>query len=341
VEVATQLDIAPHPARRFGWAVLTLRGVAPPADARFRLRRLDGEPAELGPHGWQNGPADLTADAVRAEGGDLVLEVGPAVVDHIVMDTRVEVELPAAGATASAFWPDIPPSASRRGGYTLGTGPGLQEAPAPFVAKPPPLPPPEPVAPPPPPPITRPGRPVEPVVAEPPRRRPWLLALGGLVLLAAGAFWWLETQCLGPGLLAVPRCSAPVEPPPERESPPADLRARYDQLLQRIPPATGAELWAVAQEAERAGQRDLQFDAANEAVAEGHGPALLQFGRWRDPRYVSGGGWPFDRADPAIAVDYYRRVQDAGVPEGGVELTGLCQHLRAQDGALAGRLCPP
>lgn len=337
--VATGLDIRPHPNRRFGWAELVLRGVTATTEARFRLRRLDGEPSELGLQGWQNGPSDLIASAVRVEAGDLVLEVGPAVVDYLVEDTQVEVELPAAGVTAFAFWPDIRHSPGRGRPHTLGGRPGLNEVANQYIPEAPQAPceqatsvaetP-----------IERPRAPRKPPIEDPP---PHLIpiVMVTLVLFTAGGigFWWLETSCMGPGLLTVEGCVPPNREPTQQ--PPADLTARYELLLERIPPATGAELWAVAEEAAQAGQRDLQFDAAQEARTDGHGPALLQFGRWRDPRYLSRDGWPFPEANPAIAIDYYRRAQDAGMPEGGVELAGLCQHLEERDSALSEKLCPP
>ncbi len=93
-----------------GHARLCFAGLTPPADPRFRLRRLDAEPEHLGTQGWQNSPALLTPDRVVDENGTTVLQVGPAVVDRIAADAPIALELPAAGLSLRSYWPDIAPS---------------------------------------------------------------------------------------------------------------------------------------------------------------------------------------------------------------------------------------
>lgn len=199
-----------------GHARLCFAGLAPPADAHFRLRRLDAEPEHLGPHGWQNSPALLEPDAVVDEGGTTVLQVGPAVVDRVAADAPIEVDLPAADLSLRSYWPDIAPSpgaadlsvavASRA---PVEAAAAVQTAP---VAQTPTEPPPPPKPPPPPPPAPEPEpEPIpppepepEPIHVEPPAPEPapppepggrrWLpLALGGLLvlLLIVGGVWQL------------------------------------------------------------------------------------------------------------------------------------------------------
>ena len=106
MRLSIEEDVSAEP----GHALLRLQGVAPAADMRFRLSRKAQEPPNLGLDGWQAEPALLEPQEVRAEGGDTVLLVGPEVVDHIPFNTPVEIEVPALGAKAQEWWPDIAPS---------------------------------------------------------------------------------------------------------------------------------------------------------------------------------------------------------------------------------------
>lgn len=233
--MTSQLEIDPDPDRPFGWARLVIRGAVRASDTRFRLRRLDGDPSEMGPHGWQNGPTDLTAVSVRVAGQDLILEVGPEIVNHIVIDTRVEVELPAIGLAASAFWPDIPPSARPQAPYVVMPGARVPVAPPP--PEPPPAAPRPPLLEPPSsaPPVSAPlpqaspaqpmlkftvGTPINPDAGRVPIGA-WLVALSVLIVLAVMGLWLLELYCMGPGLFAPSTCSM-AKPSPDSLPPPSE-----------------------------------------------------------------------------------------------------------------------
>ena len=106
MRLSIEEDVSAEP----GHALLRLQGVAPAADMRFRLSRKAQEPPNLGLDGWQAEPALLEPQEVRTEGSDTVLLVGPEVVDHVPFNTPVEIEVPALGAKAQEWWPDIAPS---------------------------------------------------------------------------------------------------------------------------------------------------------------------------------------------------------------------------------------
>jgi hypothetical protein len=215
VSLTIEEDTAAPP----GHARLCFAGLAPPADARFRLRRLGAEPEHLGPHGWQNSPALLEPDAVVEEGDTTVFQVGPPVVDRMAADAPIELDLPAAGLSLRSYWPDIAPSpgaadlsvaVARRAppepAPPLRAAPSLPPQPVAHTATEPPLAPeppqrlaPEPAPEPIPPPELEPAPvQVEPQPAPPPPEpepggRRWLpLTLGLLaVLLIVGGAWQL------------------------------------------------------------------------------------------------------------------------------------------------------
>lgn len=101
-------------AQRGGHALIRISGGAAKglADPRFRLSRDGYENGTLGDGGWQVADALLTPLAARAENTDLVLSVGPAVVDLVESGT-VMLSVPAAGFDEVVFWPEMPLS---RGG---------------------------------------------------------------------------------------------------------------------------------------------------------------------------------------------------------------------------------
>ncbi|MCS6932845.1 MAG: hypothetical protein NZM27_11610, partial [Acetobacteraceae bacterium] len=94
-----------HPAG--GHALIRIAGLAaPPADARFAIQREGWQRGVLGPDGWQVGAALLSPDRVSVEGGEVVLAVGPAVVD-VLEAGPLRFRLPGAGVDVALFWPDL------------------------------------------------------------------------------------------------------------------------------------------------------------------------------------------------------------------------------------------
>jgi hypothetical protein len=308
---------ATHPAG--GHALVRIAGLgAVPADPRFAIRREGWERGVLGPDGWQVGAALLTPDRVSAEGGEIVLAIGPAVVD-VVEAGPLRFGLPAAAVDVVVFWPDLTTSHAGGGG-PIPHRPPTPRAAAPVpavtaaeedatIAIPPPLP-----------------EPRQPLAAEPaPGRAAWPLLLVLLLLAAAGAggtYWWLlpvdepprtvlEPSPPAAATVATPEPAAPPAPPPPAAEPPtpslADLTV--PQVIARAPGV--AEIGA---EAAARAARGLHEDALLlwEAAARlGHAPSLTALGRLYDPVGFQPGR-PFRTPDPRQAARYYQQAVRAG-----------------------------
>ena len=379
VRLTIEEDTAAPP----GHARLCFAGLAAPADARFRLRRLDAEPEHLGPHGWQNSPALLEPDAVVEEDGVTVFRVGPAVVDRMAADSPIALEVPAAGLGLRSYWPDIAPSAGVADqSVALSTAAATATA-APTRPAPPPPPPPaaEPVAqtpdePPPPPQPPPPPEPepepeplppaepepeplhVEPPAPAPPPRpdpggRRWLpLALGLLaLLLIVGGAWQLgllpwpvgddepaADGDAGPAPPPEPEPQPPTEPPQPEPAPARDWRAELLDYVNGGDPAA-ERLFELGQGAAAAGDLETALLAYEEAMRQGHGPALMAIGRWYDPAYHSAASSPFSQPNPEQAAGYYQRAGEAGMAEAAEALRSLCSS--DPDAAWAEQSCPP
>jgi hypothetical protein len=296
------------------------------------------------------------------------------VVDRMAADAPIEVALPAAGISLRSYWPDIAPSPGAADPSVALAGPPAVEAAAPRPAqepiaqtptepppppKPPPPspePPPEPI--PPPQPDPQPIR-VEPPVPEPapqPPRRPdpgsrrWLpLALGLLaLLLIVGGAWQL-------GLLPWPASDqepvsdgevAPEPPAPQPEptvpapqpEPARDWRAELLDYVNGGDPAA-ERLFELGQGAAGAGDLETALLAYEEAMRQGHGPALMAIGRWYDPAHYSANSSPFSQPNPEQAAGYYQRAGEAGMPEAAEALRDLC--ASEPDAGWTEQSCPP
>jgi hypothetical protein len=112
----SKATIQNDPTQRGGHALIRITDGAAKGlpDPRFRLSREGYETGAFGPGGWQVGDALLTPLDARAEGADLVLSVGPAIVD--VMESGVVMlAVPAVGLDEPVFWPEIPLSRGGQG----------------------------------------------------------------------------------------------------------------------------------------------------------------------------------------------------------------------------------
>lgn len=318
-----RLRVTPDPARpEGGYALIRISGLAAsPADARFAIEREGWERGVLGPDGWQVGAALLSPRAVRQEGAEVVLAVGPEVVDRVETGP-VRFRLPAAGIDQPLFWPDLPTShAGSRGPVPL--APPHRPVVAPPRAAPPPAAT-EPAAPPPPPVV----EPLAPRPATPPfgplrRRLPLPLVAGVLALLVLGAgagVWWATRGDSG-RLAEAPAASAPpappspaspAAPPPAAVAPPADPSLADLSVPEVIARAPGVP--EIAAEAAARAARGRHEDALLlwEAAARlGHAPALTALGRLYDPVGFQPGR-PFRHPDPRQAARYYREAVRAG-----------------------------
>jgi hypothetical protein len=125
----SKATIQNDPTQRGGHALIRItdsaaRGLG---DPRFRLSREGYDTGAFGPGGWQVGDALLTPLDARAEGADLVLSVGPAVVD-LIESGVVMLAVPAAGFDEPVFWPEIPLSRGGQSSTRVVLLPGISAA---------------------------------------------------------------------------------------------------------------------------------------------------------------------------------------------------------------------
>ncbi len=343
-----------------GHALLRLQGASAGEDARFRLLRPGAELPYLGPGGWQSEPALLTPLSVRHDDGEVVLVVGPAVVDQIGLDTRVRVEAEGLGFTGEAYWPDMAPSL---GGPATAYVDASRPAVAPATAPPPrpkpkssppaaatvePTPRPDATAAPEPPPSpaasptagddgpSRPGAGPGPAAAGK-KSSALPLVLGGLVLLLLAA---------GSGLYALdplgwfeedePRTAVPA--PPAETEPVAPIAACGEaDFAALLADDANLEAWQQVAAACRGQAEPAAYVAAlDSCVAEGRAACLFQMARCYDPRHADDircapGGEP----DMAIAIDYYSRAEAADLAAAAPERAALCEQLEADDAEAA------
>lgn len=326
-----------HPAG--GHALIRIAGLSTaPADARFAIQREGWQRGVLGPDGWQVGAALLTPDRVSAEGGEVVLAVGPSVVD-VVEAGPLRFRLPAASLDAAVFWPDL--TTSHAG------------------------------APPPPRPAPRAPDPAEdttvlvaPPLPEPPVRAPlaaeaprggnvWPLLLVLLLFAAAGAggvYWWLELREQPAAVAATPAPAVTPAPPPAPA--PAPVAPVPDPATPAPPPAADPALPSladltvpqviarapgvaeIAAEAAARAARGLHEDALLlwEAAARlGHAPSLTSLARLYDPVGFQPGR-PFRTPDPRQAARYYQQAVRAGDAGAAAPRAALRDWLQAQAG---------
>jgi len=106
--VSGTATVEPDPRHPAGHALIRLRdaaGFAGPYE--FCIRRDDFDDGVLGPGGWQVADARLRPEARSVDGNDLLLHVGPAVVQRI-MSGVYHFALPGAGIETAVVWPDLP-----------------------------------------------------------------------------------------------------------------------------------------------------------------------------------------------------------------------------------------
>ena len=325
----TQVRARPDPAAGGGHALLRVGGAAAAvADPRFRIMLGEGERANLGPGGWQAATALLSPLGASAEGPDLVLHLGPEVVDALEPGT-VLFALPAAGIDEfRLIWPtDIPTSSE-------GSPPPSRE-PEPPAPGPAPSPPQVPPAPPPPPP------PPPPPLPEVVRSRfPLWLVLGLVVLvalLAGGAWFYLHPRPmrhpLPPGLNARP----PVVPVPV--APPAKQAAcGSGSVVQVLACATtGHELYEIGRQRWTT-DPNAAFEILQSAIDRKSAHAAYFLALRYDPVGFKPGG-PIAKPEPREAALDYRIAVHAKIPGAAEHRAALKAWLEAR--AKAGGVMAP
>jgi hypothetical protein len=102
------IEVEADPDFPGGHALLRVRGAGKfGGPAGFWIKRDDYDEGVFGPRGWQVADALLTPDGHSVEGDDLLLHVGPAVVQHLE-NAVYRIGVPAVGVETTVFWPDLP-----------------------------------------------------------------------------------------------------------------------------------------------------------------------------------------------------------------------------------------
>jgi len=318
-----------------GHALLFLQGAATaPADARLVIRRLAPE-AWLGPAGWQQTRAEVTASGPEPGEGAQVLKLGPAVVDRIPPWTKVEVTIPSLGASQVLVWPTLEqsPGGGGSGGLVVGgrRPPPTRGEPR-IVPAPAPEPVPEPAPPAP--------APAPLLAADPPappapkrRRRAWPWVLLALLLVAGGlAVWQWQTGeperilCdLGVPELGILTCAAPAVDACPASLP---LDQRSDCYLKSL---DAAALFALAEQlgvSGQPGERDLAWTLFAALSDRGFAAATFELGLCYDPLLPQGCSLqPRLTANPRQALELYTRADAAGAAEAKARIGALCGWL--------------
>lgn len=348
--------IEPNPRHPLGGhALIILEAVSAGQDSEVTiLREADGH--YLGQHGWQAGATSLRPDAVRVDGGNTILEVGPNFVDQIETYTRIRIELPSSGTRASATWPDdiVPSPGQAKAGAIHSL---RREEASPAAPKPRPEPPSEPEE--------EPADqdadlPVEPPVERDERDdgtdnkggRTWLwVAIAAIALAAAlGFFLWpkgLDEEADEPTVAETDEMPAPAPAPSEQPAPepapaptpvpapipepPLETTAACSQerLRDAIKLEDAEAIAALTKLFESCGPEDspdVRFAAVEQAASRGHGPSLFQLGRWYDPAFSELEDSPLPPL-PASAVRYYKQAADLGADGAAEALQQICALL--------------
>jgi hypothetical protein len=103
-----QITVEPDPAYPAGHAVIRVPGAGHVGGSTsFRISRDDYDDGVFGTNGWQVADELLTPDAGTTDGDDLLLHIGPSVVQRVVSGIY-RVAVPAAHVDMPVSWPDLP-----------------------------------------------------------------------------------------------------------------------------------------------------------------------------------------------------------------------------------------
>lgn len=319
--------------------------------ASFRLQRLDrSHDSYLGPNGWQSGATDLVGWKTEADGIDLVIHVGPEVVDRVPNDVNVAVSVPAAEVAGVVFWPDLPMSGVLSGSEAAATRyrpPAPEPAPKAVAAqapeaKPEPGPGPEPEA--------RPqeaGTGAGTAAREPETKQsglsPALLAVLALLFvgaLGAAAYFLLsrdgeptpvaETETEAEPDSGDGSSVAAVPPQEEAAGPGCDEPYAYAAGFKEDNPQDASAWYAEGEALLEGDCPDAGALLLVEAADGGNGEALHYMARLADPLVEREDRLLFEQPDAATALQYYAEAAAAGVAEAAGARSALLEHLRAR-----------
>lgn len=134
------LQVIEDEAEGPGHALIDLGRPVTQAPVLLAFRRLEGEPRDLGPDGWQSGLTWIKVRPVDGGAGTQV-RVGPEVVDHIAELVTVEILDDRTGSLGTVSWPALTRSAALPRAVRLSrSADAPSSAPEPTVASAPPLP---------------------------------------------------------------------------------------------------------------------------------------------------------------------------------------------------------
>lgn len=344
-----RVEVSPDPGKRGGYALVRISQAASFLDQpTFRIQRQDERKPFLGLHGWQAAEGPLTPRRCWVEGTDLVLEIGPEVVDAVESGT-IGFSLVAGKLSTTVIWPDLP--ASRLNEQSVfqappaPTGPltGAKDTPSPPVLPPPPPEVPDPLPPPPLPP------PVRSIVIDPlpiggdtyPSKKasplPLLLLLGfGIIIILAilgGMYVLKRMPAFAPTAVTVPApvpvpVPAPISPPP---TPAADqcMGEPYPQVLQceKDP----AKLYQIAKIQAKQGNMSAAVSLYELSAQGNYGPAALALAQLYDPATFQPNA-AIEVADPAEAAQYYKLATVDGDKDAAAPRAALYNYLQVQKG---------
>ena len=332
-----------HPG---GYALIHVPGQIPEGETSLAIEQPGSDKPYLGINGWQTQSALLNADRIIVSGNQSTLEIGPDIVDHIAEDLRILIRVPAINFETLTFWPAI--THSGRATRTVALSPfeqsnlaqkveakRSQQAEQPSLAQ-----------------NASENIPIASIkstASAPPtgNNAPIIGAIALLlVLMAGGAFWWFQ---LRPAPIAeapqqteinsaqnppspsstdaAPTGTAqPTETPSQAAARPAPMNRRSE--LQRLnQTASPQDIFNFGRESLREGEREVGYLAVDIAQQRGLAEAMIQMGRWYDPRYHNDERI-FSRPNSEQAARYYKRAFEAGLSAGSDELRGLCNSLR-------------
>ncbi|PZW46560.1 hypothetical protein C8P66_10957 [Humitalea rosea] len=334
-----------------GYARITMPGMSGRSVSAVAIGREGYGSDSLGPDGWQVASARLVPDAVSDSGGDLVVILGPGIIEHLEAGP-LRFALPELGLAEVVMWPDIAPlPAAARGGFAGVPRPPPARPPArptaPPLRGPEPLPAPDSDATV----VLRPTTPVPPEAPKAPSReadfdpskpvapghgRAVMLVLLLLIALAGagGAAWWYREPLLA--LFRQPaEPLAPTPPPVAVEAPPAAVDDGIDRMTPaeiaalNLPPARVLAIAAARQAAGRHQDTLLLLEVAANAP---YGPAMSALARLYDPAtFIPGGALSVPNA--AKAAQYWRAAELAGDPAAAPARAALRTRLEASAAA--------
>ena len=323
-----------HPG---GYAIIILPCPLHEPAVTFTIERVGSDKPYLGHNGWQTQIETLSSSHIISSTETTEVHIGPDIVDHIDEDWRIQLRFPSLNLSETIFWPSIVHSGLSQRATALAAADTTHltkasprrplkapqtesiQAVVADVQSPPDL-------------IN-----IQPVQASERSRTPLLFGALGiaalLMAIAVGVYLSLRTKNETiaqsppqPQVGAAEVSNTAQVPPPQNSAPGSTQRNRRADLQNLVNSAAPREIFIFGKEALGAGDRDVGYLAVDIAQQRGHGEAILQVGRWYDPRYFEAEKM-FSRPNIEQAARYYKRALSAGLSEGGDELRGLCSVL--------------